>query len=140
VSQIRRSTIAQPVRVERGNPHIGAAILAMAMVAALMGGIVILRSSTTTPAVTIPAAHQQLVDGWLPAANAAGAARLERVQDGYLPGLVNPRQGSDLADGYLGGLIAARTTGDLVDGWMPAFSGRGQGVDLRDGWESALMR
>ena len=112
----------------------------MTLVAALIGGIVILRSSTAPRAVAISAAHEQLVDGWLPAANAAGAARLERVQDGYLSGLVNARQGGDLTDGYLGGLIAARTTGDLIDGWLPAFSGRAQGVDLRDGWESALMR
>ena len=139
MSQVHRTAIAQPARVERSHQYIAAAV-AMTVVATVVVGAFIFRSATAPSAISIPAAHQELVDGWLPAANAAGAARLDRVQDGYLPGLINARQGGDLVDGYLPGLINARQGGDLVDGYFGGLVAARNTGDLVDGWESALGR
>jgi hypothetical protein len=153
VSQVHRTSIAQPNRVDRTNQFV-VAIAAIALAAAAMIGIVVSRAAAPA-AVKAPAAHEALVDGWQPAARVAGAARIARIQDGYLSGLVNvqrgdladgylsglvgSRQGGDLTDGYLPGLTAASNAGDLVDGWLPSVAGRGA-ADLRDGWESSLTR
>lgn len=153
MSQINRSAIAQPARVERSNQFV-VAVAAITLAAAAMIGMVLFRSAAPA-AVKVPAAHEALVDGWQPAAMVAGAARLARIQDGYLSGLVNvqrgdladgylsglvgTRPGGDLTDGYLPGLTAASNAGDLVDGWLPSVAGRGA-ADLHDGWESSLTR
>jgi len=139
VSQVNRSAIAQPARVRRSHQYIAAAV-AMTVVATVVVGAFIVRSANAPSAISIPAAHQELVDGWLPAANAAGVARLDRVQDGYLSGLINARQGGDLADGYLSGLINARQGGDLADGYLGGLIAARSTGDLVDGWESALGR
>jgi hypothetical protein len=93
------STITLPVPIERNRLLTGAAVFVVAIVAATAAGLAIMSAPATT--LTAPSTQQQdAVDGWAPAMADRSAARLARIQDGYLPGL-----------------LGARKTGDAVDGW-----------------------
>jgi hypothetical protein len=139
VSQVSHSTIAQPIRARRNQRFGVLAPATMAITAAGVAAILIVTSFSSAPTVQTPPAHRDLVDGWMPAVAAAHAARLARMQDGYLPGLLAARDAGDPVDGYLPGLLAARGSGEAVDGWESALTGRDQSSDVRDGWESGLL-
>ena len=122
MSQINRSIVAQPIPLKEQPQRYAAAVgIAMAISAGVVAAVFIVSSLTSAPAVTAPTLQaedlERIVDGWMPAAAEAGAARLARLQDGYLPGLVAAHNPGDAADGYLPGLLAARNSGDAVDGW-----------------------
>jgi hypothetical protein len=124
MAQVHRSIVAQPIPLKQERYGLAAAITA-GIAAAFVAGVFIFSSVTSAPtAVRTPGSQNldQLVDGWMPAVAAAQAARLARMRDGYLPGL-----------------LAARGSGDAVDGWASALTSRGQSSDIRDGWESALL-
>jgi hypothetical protein len=121
VSQINRSIVAQPFPLKRHSRQAAAVAISAAIAAGTVAAAVVM--SALTPATTATAPNVQaedlerIVDGWMPAAAEAGAARLARLQDGYLPGLVAAHNPGDAVDGYLPGLLAARNAGDAVDGW-----------------------
>ena len=116
MSQVHNSTITRPVPIERNRLFIGAAVFAAAIVAATAAGLAIFSVPVVTP--TAPSAqHEDAVDGWAPVMADRSAATLARMQDGYLPGLLNGRNTADAVDGYLPGLLNGRNTGDAVDGW-----------------------
>lgn len=139
MSQVHKSAIAQPIRVQRNHRMAEFAAGVLAIAATGVASFLILTSLSSAPAGQAAAGRGDLVDGWMPAAAAAQAAHLQRVQDGFFPGLVGARGGGDPVDGYLAGLVAGRSTADLVDGWMPAFSGANRTADLTDGWEASLV-
>jgi hypothetical protein len=117
VSQVNRSIVAQPIPLtEHPQRHATAVGIVAAFSAAVIAAVFVVSTMTSAPATTaptMPTAHGDLVDGWMPAVVAAQAAHLSRVQDGYLPGLVASRGGGDPVDGYLPGLLAGRATEDL---------------------------
>ena len=140
MSQVHKSAIAQPIPVRRNQRFAGFATVAIALAATGVATFLIMTSLSSAPAGPAPSAQGDLVDGWMPAAAAARAAYLERVQDGYFPGLIAARQADAPVDGYLAGLIAARGSAELVDGWMPAFRAGTAGSGPVDGWEASLLR
>lgn len=139
MSQVHKSAIAQPIPVRRNQRFAEFGAVAIALAATGIATVLIVTSLSYTPAGPATTGQGDLVDGWMPAAAAAQAAHLQRVQDGFFPGLVGARNGGDPVDGYLAGLIAARGSADLVDGWMPAFSSATGSQDLTDGWEASLL-
>jgi hypothetical protein len=141
MAQVHRSVVAQPILLKRERYGLAAGIAA-GIAAVFVAGVFIVSSITSAPAaVRTPGSENvdQLVDGWMPAVAAAQAARLMRMQDGYLPGLLAARGSGDAVDGYMPGLLAARGSGDAVDGWASALISRSQSSDARDGWESGLL-
>jgi len=139
MSQVHKSAIAQPIRVQRNQRLADFAAVVIAVAATGIASILILTSLTSAPAGQAASGRGDLVDGWMPAAAAAQAAHLQSVQDGFFPGLIGARSGGDPVDGYLAGLVAARDSGDLIDGWMPAFGGATRSSDPTDGWEASLL-
>jgi hypothetical protein len=116
------SIITKPIEAARHSPAF-ALYATLFMVVAVMSLALILAPSPTTPTVTAPTvASGDVVDGWEAGFLSAAAARLERVQDGYLPGL-----------------LAGHLQRDIVDGWMPAFFASASATDIRDGWEASLL-
>jgi hypothetical protein len=125
VAQAHKGTIARP-RANTRPQFIQATNAILAVVAAGASLALVLPSlapqaaAPTRPTLT----HEAITDGWMPAAAAAQAARLDRIQDGYLSGLV-----------------PAQPVEDAVDGWLPsALAGQsaawaGYASDPRDGWE-----
>jgi len=139
MSQVHKSAIAQPIPARRNQRLADFAAVVIALAATGVATVGILTSLSSAPAGHAETAQVDLVDGWMPAAAAAQSAHLQRVQDGFIPGLVGARAGGDPVDGYLAGLIAARGGADLVDGWMPAFSSATESQQPIDGWESSLL-
>jgi len=141
--QVQHSVVAQPFPMRR--PRFATmTLLSAGVTIALTVGIFAIGSLTTSPsAVPAPQAqrHEQIVDGWAPAVAAAEGARLARLEDGYLAGLLTTRMSAgDPVDGYLAGLLATHASGNLVDGWLPAATIDIPSEDPRDGWEAALVR
>lgn len=115
MSQVH-STTTRPVPIEGNRLFIGAAVFAATIVLATAAGLAIFSIPAAAP--TAPSAQQEdAVDGWAPAMADRSAATLERIQDGYLPGLLATRRSGDAVDGYLPGLLSGRNTADAVDGW-----------------------
>jgi hypothetical protein len=108
MSQVHRSTIAQPIQVGRQRYAAFAAVAAVIAAAAVAGALIV-SSPQSAPAQVRPLQLEQVTDGWMPAMIAARAARLEHTQDGYLPGLIAAHRGitagSDARDGWESSLI-----------------------------------
>jgi hypothetical protein len=155
MSQVHQSAISQPIPVKKER-RAGAAAFAAIIAASAIAAAFAFSTLTRPPAIVATPQHENLVDGWMPAAAGAEATRLASLQDGYLPGLVAARQDGDLTDGYMGGLISARQGERLVDGYLPGLvAGRQEGdlidgylrgltgtgtADTSAGWKSALVR
>jgi hypothetical protein len=98
------STITLPVPFEHNRRLTGAVVFVVAIVTATAAGLAIMSAPATT--LTAPSTLQQdAVDGWAPAMADRSAARLARIQDGYLPGLLGGRKTADAVDGWESSLI-----------------------------------
>jgi hypothetical protein len=138
MSQANETTIAHPIPLDRQRRYGAAGAIAALIAAGALAGAFVISTLSSGP-LTVPSPQsERLVDGWMPAAAAAGAAHLDRVQDGYLAGLVGARSDGDLVDGFLPGLVTTQSADALVDGWMATIPGRSAGP--QDGWESSLTR
>jgi len=119
---VDRSTITKPIEAARQSPEFALYATMFIAVAVMSLALILAPAPTTTPTTAPTLSSGNAVDGWEPGALSAAATRLERVQDGYLPGF-----------------LAAHPQRDIVDGWMPAFFVRASASDIRDGWEPSLL-
>jgi len=121
MNQAHNSTITRPVTSERNGLLTGAAVFVATIVVATAAGLAIVSIPAVSPGA--PSVQKEdAVDGWAPAMADRSAARLARMQDGYLPGLIAGRNTGDAVDGYMPGLLAGRKTGDAVDGWESSLT------------------
>jgi hypothetical protein len=139
MSQVHQGAIAHPIPVRRNQRFAAFAAIAMSLAAMGVATALIVTSVSFKPAGSAPTGSRDLVDGWMAGAMAARAAQLERLQDGYFPGLVSARRVGDPVDGAFAGLIAALGSVNLVDGSIPAVWPETQSADLTDGWEASLL-
>jgi hypothetical protein len=120
---VNKGTIRRPLEGARNHPIF--AIYAALLVAAAAVSLAMIVAAPAAPLLTSAPSRSSAtaVDGWEAGISAPATTRLERVQDGYFPGV-----------------IAANPPTDAVDGWVLAvFGGAGTG-EARDGWESSLIR
>lgn len=119
---VDRNTITKPIEAARHSPEFALYATLFIVVAVMSLALILAPSPTTAPATAPTVSSGNVVDGWEAGVLSAAAARLDRVQDGYLPGL-----------------MAANPPRDIVDGWMPAFLAGASASDIRDGWEAYLI-
>ena len=98
--------------------------------AALIGVVVVFGAVLAVAQPTRPVPAPSLrggdaVDGWEAAMTAERVLNLERLQDGYLPGLLSA--------------AALHLANDVRDGWEPGLNlGQQPRQVIWDGWEAAL--
>ena len=100
------------------------------VIAAFIGACVVLGAALAVAQPTSPALAPSLragntVDGWEAAMTAERIMNLERLQDGYLPGLLSA--------------ASVQVTTDAMDGWEPGLNlGQQPRQIIWDGWEASL--
>lgn len=119
---VDRNTITKPIQAARQSPEFALYATLFIVVAVMSLALILAPSVTTSPTSAPSVSSGNVVDGWEAGMLSAAAARLDRVQDGYFPGL-----------------MAANPPRDIVDGWMPALLAGASATDIRDGWEPSLL-
>jgi hypothetical protein len=100
------------------------------VIAALIGACVVLGAALAVAQPTRPVPAPSLragntVDGWEAGMAAQRVINLERVQDGYLPGLLSA--------------ATLNLSTDAMDGWEPGLNlGQQPRQIIWDGWEAGL--
>ena len=125
MAQAHKGTVTRPGANTRPQfVHATKAILAV-VAAAVTVALLLPALAPQAAAPTRPITNNQaIVDGWMPAAAAAQTARLQRVQDGSLSGLLLAQPAIEAVDGWTPSLLSADS----------AAAGAYE-ADPRDGWE-----